>query len=173
MSLVPELSDDDIIADAVVALENYAPDSETRALLLAGVPEATLEKNLDRLSDALFLADPPMAMRILNVLPPIFTRLHAESYISYLNHTGDPGYAAGVFVTFKARSNHRTKLTEWSLDKALWKWMRHTDNASIEEVVRELGPDWGGLWADQVAVVFGAGRLSRRLRKMAESLRAA
>ncbi|MGH8877414.1 MAG: hypothetical protein ACRD0P_08750 [Stackebrandtia sp.] len=171
MSLINEPTDDDIIAHAIEALENYAPDSEERAGRLIVVPESTLEKHVDKLTDALFLADPPMAMRIANLLPPIYIRKHAENYIYYLNHTGDPGYAAGVFVTFKARSTHRTKLTEWSLDKALWKWMRHTDNGSIEQVVRVLGSDWGALWADHVAVVFGAGRLSRRLHKLAGQLR--
>ena len=171
MSLSNGRTDEDIIAGAIDALENYTADSEQRASLLIDVPESTLEKHVDKLTDALFLADPPMAMRIANLLPPVCTRQHAENYIYYLNHTGDPGYAAGVFVTFKARSTHRTKLTEWSLDKALWKWMRHTDNASIEAVVRELGPDWGALWADHVAVVFGSGRLSRRLHKLAGQLR--
>ncbi|ADD46011.1 hypothetical protein [Stackebrandtia nassauensis] len=171
MSFINEPADEDIIASAIEALENYAPDSEERAARLVDVPETVLEKHVDRLTDALFLADPPMAMRIANLLPPICTRRHAENYIYYLNHTGDPGYAAGVFVTFKARSVHRTKYTEWSLDKALWKWMRHTDNGSIEDVVRELGPDWGALWADHVAVVFGAGRLSRKLHKLAQQLR--
>lgn len=171
MTVFNEPTDDDIIASALEALENDAPDSEAHATRLSEVPESVLEKHVDRLTDALFLADPPMAMRIANILPPICTRRHAENYIYYLNHTGDPGYAAGVFVTFKARSVHRTKYTEWSLDKALWKWMRHTDNAAIEAVVQVLGPDWGALWADHVAVVFGAGRLSRKLHRLAQQLR--
>lgn len=171
--MVPTPGDPDeaIMARAIDALENYSFDSEEHASALAELSDAVLEKNLDRIGDALFLADPPMAMRILNLLPPAFTRKHVDTYISYLNRIGDPGYAAGVFVTFKARAIHRTNRAEWSLDKALWKWMRHTDAASLEAVVHDLGPDWGALWADQVAVVFGSGRLSRKLRRLAERMR--
>lgn len=162
----------DVLRDAIAALETFQPDSEERALRLQDLDTELVESHIRAITDALFLAEPAMAMRVLNVLPASFFKVHADNYISYLNSIGDPGYAAGVFVTFKARSVHRTNLIEWNLDKALWKWMRQTDTVNLEEVVVELGPDWGSLWADQVAVVYGAGRLSKRLTKLAESLRA-
>ena len=162
-----EYSDEAVITSAVEALAHDSPDSEALALRLAELSEPVLEKNIDRIGDALFATDPVLAMRVLNVLPAAFTRRHAETYVSCLNHLPSTGDVAGAFVTFKARSVHRGKIAEWSLDKALWKWLRRSNNANIELVLYDLGPDWGALWADYTAVVFGAGRLSRKLHRMA------
>lgn len=165
MTSAPANTADEFVARAIAALERDAADAEELALGLAEVSESVLGKSSDRLSEALLWADPPMAMRILNVLPAMYTRDHIDNYVAYLNHTGNPGFAAGAFVVFKARSFHRSNRNEWNLDKALWKWLRHTDNDAISAVLHTLGPDWGSLWIDYVAVVFGAGRLSRRLRR--------
>ncbi len=161
----------DVLRDAIAALETFEPNSEERAMRLESVPMETLEEHIGPITDALFLAEPTMAMRVLNALPAAFFKIHFENYLAYLNSTSDPGYAAGAFVIFKARSIHRTNLNEWNLDKALWKWMRQTDTVNLEEVVVALGPDWGSLFADHVAIVYGAGRLSKRLHRLAESLR--